>query len=75
MAELLTAASGSASAQGLTAEDRVLSTRRWDTADELTENFLAVLATGASLVLVANPDAALLDRRRDVEKVTHCLVD
>ena len=29
--------------------------RRWDTADELTDNLLAVYAVGASLVQVANP--------------------
>ena len=40
------------------------------TAGELTEHFLSVLASGASLVLVANPDTALLDRRREIEKVT-----
>jgi uncharacterized protein (TIGR03089 family) len=70
VAELLTAAAGSTTAQGLTAGDRVLSTARWDSPDELTENFLAVFAAGASLVLVANPDAALMDRRREIEKIT-----
>jgi uncharacterized protein (TIGR03089 family) len=70
VAEVLAAATASASAQGLTADDRVLSTARWDTPDELTDNFLAVLATGASLVLVANPDTASMNRRRDVEKIT-----
>ena len=34
---------------------------------------LAVFAAGASLVQVANPDAALLDRRRVTEKVTRDL--
>jgi hypothetical protein len=42
----------------------------WTTAVELTDNLLAVLAAGASLVQVANPDAAALDRRRQMEKVT-----
>ncbi|HEX3287133.1 MAG TPA: TIGR03089 family protein [Mycobacterium sp.] len=70
VAELLASATASASAQGLRADDRVLSTARWNTPDELTKNFLAVLATGASLVLVANPDTASMDRRRDVEKIT-----
>jgi uncharacterized protein (TIGR03089 family) len=68
--ELLAAASGSAAAQGLTADDRVLSTARWDSADELTDNLLAVLAVGGSLVQVANPDASALDRRRQMEKAT-----
>jgi len=47
-----------------------MSTARWDTADELTANLLAVFAAGASLVQVANPDAAALERRRQMEKVT-----
>ncbi len=64
------AAAGSAEAQGLTADDRVMSTARWDTVDELTDNYLAVMAAGASLVLVANPDTALLERRRQAEKIT-----
>jgi hypothetical protein len=42
----------------------------WTTADELTANLLAVFAGGASLVQVANPDASVLDRRREMEKVT-----
>lgn len=69
-AELLAAASDSAASQGFTADDRVLSTARWDTPDELIANFLAVLAAGASLVLVANPDPSAQDRRRQTEKVT-----
>jgi uncharacterized protein (TIGR03089 family) len=68
--ELLGAAADSAAAQGFTADDRVLSTARWDSADELTENLLAVFAAGASLVQVANPNAAQLDRRRDMERIT-----
>ncbi|XJF11423.1 TIGR03089 family protein [Mycobacterium sp. AMU20-3851] len=69
-ADLLTAATASAAAQGLTDTDRVLSTASWDTEDELIGNFLAVLAAGASLVQVAHPDPAALDRRREMEKVT-----
>jgi uncharacterized protein (TIGR03089 family) len=68
--ELLAAAADSAAAQGVTTTDRVLSTVRWDTTDELIANFLAVLAAGASLVLVANPDPAALERRRQTEKIT-----
>lgn len=70
VAELLTAASDSAATQGLTSDDRVLSTAVWDTADHLIANLLAVFAAGASLVQVTNPDPAALDRRREVEKVT-----
>jgi uncharacterized protein (TIGR03089 family) len=68
--EVLTAAEASAAAQGLAAQDRVLSSASWDGADEVTANLLAVFAVGASLVQVANPDAAALDRRRQMEKVT-----
>jgi uncharacterized protein (TIGR03089 family) len=70
VAEVLAGAQASAAAQGFTSEDRVLSMARWDTADELTDNFLAVIAAGASLVQVANPDTSVLDRRRQAEKVT-----
>jgi uncharacterized protein (TIGR03089 family) len=68
--DVLADAHASTAAQGLTAADRVLSTKRWDTADDLTDNLLAMFAVGASLVQVANPDASLLDRRREAEKVT-----
>ena len=70
VSELLAAAGDFASAQGLTADDRVLSSARWDTADELTEGLLAIFVAGASLVQVANPDPAQLDRRRQMEKTT-----
>jgi uncharacterized protein (TIGR03089 family) len=63
-------AQAAAAAQGFTAGDRVMSTAVWTTADELTANLLAVFVAGASLVQVANPDAAALDRRRQMEKVT-----
>jgi uncharacterized protein (TIGR03089 family) len=68
--EILAAAADSAAAQGVTADDRVLSTARWDTPDELIANLLAVLAAGASLVLVANPQPSGLQRRRQTEKIT-----
>jgi uncharacterized protein (TIGR03089 family) len=70
VAEVLAAAQASAAAQGFTSSDRVMSTAGWTTADELTDNLLAVFAAGASLVQVANPDEAALDRRREMEKVT-----
>lgn len=70
VADVLAVAQAAAAARGLTAEDRVLSVAGWATAADLTENFLAVLAAGASLVQVANPDPAALDRRREMEKVT-----
>ena len=68
--EVLSGALASAAAQGLTADDRVMSTAGWTNADDLTDNLLAVFAIGASLVQVANPDAAAMDRRRQTEKVT-----
>ena len=71
--EVLAAASESAAAAGITASDRVLSTLPWDSADEVVAHLLAVFATGASLVQVANPDPSVLDRRRTAEKVTHQL--
>lgn len=68
--ELLTAARESAATQGFTGTDRVLSSAGWDTADKLIDHLLAVFAAGASLVQVANPDPTVLDRRRQMEKVT-----
>ena len=63
-------AQAAAAAQGFTADDRVMSTAAWTTADELTTNLLAVFVAGASLVQVTNPDPSALDRRRQMEKVT-----
>jgi uncharacterized protein (TIGR03089 family) len=68
--EVLSAAQKFAAAQGFATGDRVMSTAGWATADELTNNLLAVFAAGASLVQVANPDTSALDRRRQTEKVT-----
>lgn len=70
VADVLAAAQSSAAAQGITGADRVLSTAAWDRPDELVDNMLAIFAVGASLVQVANPDAAALVRRRQTEKVT-----
>jgi uncharacterized protein (TIGR03089 family) len=68
--DVLEAARSSAAAQGFTGDDRVMSTAGWMTADDVIAHLLAVFAAGASLVQVANPDAAALDRRRQMEKVT-----
>ncbi|MGB8402931.1 MAG: TIGR03089 family protein [Mycobacterium sp.] len=68
--EVLTAARASGAEQLLTSGDRVLSTVDWDTTGRLTESLLAILAAGASLVQVTHPDPALLERRRNMEKVT-----
>lgn len=56
--------------QGFTAEDRVLSTTPWETPTELIDGLVAVLAAGASLVQVANPDAAVQEKRVASERVT-----
>ncbi len=68
--DVLAAARASAAAQGLTAEDRIMSTAGWETAEDIVERLLAVYVVGASLVQVANPDPDLLDRRRQSEKLT-----
>jgi uncharacterized protein (TIGR03089 family) len=68
--DILAGAQASAAAQGLTADDRVLSAASWDTGGDLTDNLLAVFAVGASLVQVANPDPSVLERRRQTEKCT-----
>jgi uncharacterized protein (TIGR03089 family) len=74
VAEVFASATGSAAARGISANDRVLSTARWDDVDPLIENLLAVFAAGASLVQVTNADEGLMDRRREVEKITQRIV-
>lgn len=69
-AQLIATATAAATRLGLTDRDRVLSTASWDSPADLEEHLLAVLAAGASLVLVVNPDPERLDRRREMEKVT-----
>ncbi|MDW5612021.1 TIGR03089 family protein [Mycolicibacterium sp. D5.8-2] len=68
--DVLAAARASAASQGITSADRVMSAARWGTADDVVDQLLALYAVGASLVLVANPDPALVERRRDTEKLT-----
>ncbi|OBK11872.1 TIGR03089 family protein [Mycobacterium asiaticum] len=72
-AQLLAACTQSAAMQGLTSADRVLSTATWERPEKLVDGLLAVLAVGASLVQVANPDPAALPRRIETEKVTRVL--
>lgn len=71
--EVLAASEKSAAARGLTSTDRVLSTASWISAGELVDAMLAPLGAGASLVQVAHPDAAVLQRRIETEKVTRTL--
>jgi uncharacterized protein (TIGR03089 family) len=73
--EVLAACEISATARGLTPTDRVLSSAEWATPAELVDNMVALLAAGASLVQVANPDAAAVQRRMAAEKVTRVLED
>jgi uncharacterized protein (TIGR03089 family) len=63
----------SAAARGLTSRDRVLSSASWPGPGELVDGLLAIMAVGASLVQVANPDLAALQRRIETEKVTKVL--
>lgn len=71
--QVLDACQKTASARALTADDRVLSTASWSTADDVIDGLLSVLAVGGSLVHVANPDRAALARRMETEKVTRSL--
>ena len=68
--QVLDACQKTAAAKALTADDRVLSTASWSTADDVIDGLLSVLAVGGSLVYVANPDPAALPRRTETEKVT-----
>ena len=68
--QVLDACQKTAAAKALTADDRVLSTASWSTADDVIDGLLSVLAVGGSLVYVANPDPAGLPRRTETEKVT-----
>jgi uncharacterized protein (TIGR03089 family) len=71
--EILAECQSSAASRGLTPSDRVLSSASWTDAGELVDGLLSILAIGASLVQVANPDPALLQRRIETEKVTRVL--
>jgi uncharacterized protein (TIGR03089 family) len=71
--EVLAACARSAHTKALAAGDRVLSAASWNRPDDVIEGMLAVLAAGASLVQVANPDPAALPRRMETEKVTRAL--
>src|SRR3984885_10479222 len=71
--QVLDACQKAAAAKALTADERVLSTASWSTADDVVDGLLSVLAVGGSLVYVANPDLAGLPRRTETEKVTRTL--
>ena len=71
--EVLSQCRTSAAARGLTANDRVLSSASWTRPGDLVDRLLSILAVGASLVQVANPDPRALPRRIETEKVTRVL--
>lgn len=71
--DVLEAARNSARSRGISGGDRVLSTSSWNGYNELVDNLLAVFAVGASLVQVANPDTAAMERHKITEKVTRIL--
>ncbi|CAM2938490.1 TIGR03089 family protein [Skermania piniformis] len=69
---VLDRARATAAALGIGPDDRVLSTAEWDSAAALIDGFVAVLAAGASLVQVSNPDPAAQQRRIGSERITLC---
>ncbi|MHA7649140.1 TIGR03089 family protein [Mycobacterium sp. ML4] len=71
--QLVAACAQSAARQQLTPGDRVLSTASWERPEDLVDGLLAVLSVGGSLVQVANPDPAALQRRVETEKVSKVL--
>jgi uncharacterized protein (TIGR03089 family) len=71
--EILAGCENSAATRGLASTDRVLSSSSWSGPAELVDGLLAIMAVGASLVQVANPDPAVLQRRIETEKVTRVL--
>lgn len=71
--EVLAGARQRAGTMDLTAESRVLSTMEWSTSEGVMEGFLSVLAAGASLVQVSNPDATRLDKHASTERTTFTL--
>ena len=71
--EILADCESSSAARELTSTDRVLSSASWTEPRELVDGLLSILAVGASLVQVANPDPSVLQRRIETEKVTRVL--
>jgi uncharacterized protein (TIGR03089 family) len=71
--EILAECQSAAAARGLTPGDRVLSTASWTQAGDVVDGLLSILAVGASLVQVTNPDPALRQRRIETEKITRVL--
>jgi uncharacterized protein (TIGR03089 family) len=71
--EVLTAAHDYAAAQDISGSDRVLSTADWDSDTALVNGLVSVFGAGASLVQVARPEPAAMERHRSTENVTRIL--
>jgi uncharacterized protein (TIGR03089 family) len=71
--EVVAEATAFAADTGIVAGSRIMSTRHWDSAGNLTVNLLATLISGGSLVQVVNPDIPKLAARASSEKVTATL--
>ncbi|MPZ84058.1 MAG: TIGR03089 family protein [Actinophytocola sp.] len=68
--EVLEVARQRAGTKDLTSSSRVMSTVEWTTAEGIMDGLLSVLAAGASLVQVTNPDADLLAKHASTERST-----
>ena len=68
--DVLSSARELAAGNDLTDESRVLSTVEWLTPNGILDGFVSVLAAGASLVQVSNPDETQLARHASTERTT-----
>jgi uncharacterized protein (TIGR03089 family) len=71
--DVITEATTFAAEAGIVAGSRIMSSRHWDSADNLVVNLLATLVAGGSLVQVANPNLEKMAARASSEKVTATL--
>ncbi|MBT0568477.1 TIGR03089 family protein [Williamsia sp. CHRR-6] len=71
--DVIVAATASAAREQISPGDRIMSTRKWDSANAVTDNLLAVYIATASLVQVSSADTAGLAARAVSEKVTGTL--
>jgi uncharacterized protein (TIGR03089 family) len=69
--DVLARARKAAAGRGIGPADRVASSLAWDTPDALIDGLMAVLAAGASLVQVTNPDPDAQQRRLSADRITH----
>lgn len=72
-AEIIDAATTFAVGAGVGAGARIMSTRHWDTAENIVANVLSMLVVGGSLVQIVNPDVPRLTDRAISEKATATL--